>query len=153
MYKIINANYDMLRTISYNLRQADKDEIMASSGSRCYLGALNDSMLLSEICKIWTVNDKPCMIFGCTSDGVIWAMGTDEMSSHKKYFLLEGKKFVNECIEKYGMIFNYVYAENSKHIHFLKKMGFTFSEDITKINDNDFIYFYKKNDNNNKECL
>lgn len=133
---------DDIPTIAFNLREADKAEIYASTGNRLYYATLLKSFELSEKCYTWTINDKPTMVLGVCEGGVVWAMGTDDMLNEKAYFLKEAGKYIKDFLEGYDKIYNYVYTKNVVHINWLRRVGFEFAkEPVTLKNGEKFIYF------------
>lgn len=128
--------------LANNLRNADKNEIYASTGNRLYYGTLLKSFELSEKCYTWTIDDKPTMILGVCEGGVVWAMGTDDMLKEKIYFLKEAGKYIKDFLEGYDKIYNYVYVNNEVHIKWLRGVGFDFADEpVTLKNGEKFIYF------------
>lgn len=133
--------------LSMDLRNADKDEIYASTGKRLYYHTLLESFQESELCYTWLLDGEPIFVFGAcnhANGGVVWAMGSDKMLSEKKHFLDTAPIYIDEFLNKYGNIFNYVYIENKVHISWLRRVGFTFNEEPVKLkNGEEFLYFYK----------
>jgi len=97
---------DDVKFIANNLRYADKNEIYASSGNYLYYSRLIESYDLSNKCYTWTINGLPAMIVGICDDnkggGIIWAMGTDEITKERKFFLKESVKIIEEFKKDYG---------------------------------------------------
>lgn len=133
--------------LSLNLRSADKDEIYASTGKRLYHHTLLESWKESKVCYTWLLDGEPIFIFGAVDNvngGVVWAMGSDKMIGERKYFLENAPKFIEEFLNEYGNIFNYVYIENKVHINWLRRVGFVFHDEPVKLkNGEEFLYFYK----------
>ena len=74
-------------------------------------------------------DDQPMGICGVVSNGCIWLISTDELFSNKKYkiqLVREGKKWVDDLLKNYNLLYNMVYAENTTAIKWLKSLGFTF---------------------------
>ena len=92
--------------------------------------ALSYTFLGSEInMAIADDNDQPIGLCGVIKDGCIWCVATDDLYSNKKYriqLIRQGRIWVDNLLESYKMLYNYVYAENSSAIKWLKALGFTF---------------------------
>ena len=74
-------------------------------------------------------NDNPIGLCGVISDGCIWMVATDELFTNKKYkiqLIREGRKWVDNLLKSYKILYNVVYAENESAIKWLKTLGFTF---------------------------
>ena len=66
---------------------------------------------------------------GVIVNGVIWMCATDELFSKKKYkiqLIREGRKWIDNLLQKENVLYNCVYAENLSAIKWLKTLGFTF---------------------------
>ena len=62
--------------------------------------------------------------------GCIWLISTDELFSNKKYkiqLIREGRKWVDNLLKSYKILYNVVYAENESAIKWLKSLGFQFT--------------------------
>ena len=112
-----------------NMRVMDKIEAKYQTGLDPK-EALSYTFLGSEInMAIADDNDKPIGLCGVINDGCIWCVATDDLYSNKKYriqLIRQGRIWVDNLLESYKMLYNYVYAENSSAIKWLKALGFTF---------------------------
>ena len=92
--------------------------------------ALSVTFLGSQInMTIASDDDEPIGLCGVFKDGCIWCIATDELFDNKKYriqLIRQGRKWVDNLLESYKMLYNYVYAENTSAIKWLKALGFTF---------------------------
>lgn len=92
--------------------------------------ALSFTFLESELkMTIASDDDKSIGLCGVFKDGCIWCISTDEMFSNKKYriqLIRQGRVWVDNLLESYKILYNYVYAENTSAIKWLKALGFTF---------------------------
>jgi len=113
-----------------NLRQADKDEVLASNGLSP-LEALQASYEVSQDC--YTITDregKTIGMFGVADNGVFsspWMLASDGILSIQKAFLRQGKEWVEDIAQKNPVLINYVHRDNDKAIRWLKFLGFTFT--------------------------
>ena len=76
-------------------------------------------------------NGDPFAIFGVTADpcnqgvGIVWFLGTPEVSSHKLAILRESLVWLKYWGEKYAALHNVVYSANELHVRWLIGLGFT----------------------------
>ncbi len=92
--------------------------------------ALSFTFLGSQInMTIASDDDEPIGLCGVFKDGCIWCIATDELFDNKKYriqLIRQGREWVDNLLESYKILYNYVYAENTSAIKWLKALGFTF---------------------------
>ena len=92
--------------------------------------ALSVTFLGSQInMTIASDDDEPIGLCGVFKDGCIWCIATDELFNNKKYriqLIRQGREWVDKLLESYKILYNYVYAENTSAIKWLKALGFTF---------------------------
>ena len=92
--------------------------------------ALSVTFLGSQInMTIASDDDEPIGLCGVFKDGCIWCIATDELFDNKKYriqLIRHGREWVDKLLESYKILYNYVYAENTSAIKWLKALGFTF---------------------------
>lgn len=131
-WHVKRATEDDIKNIAPRLRQIDKDEIMASSGSvpeECLLRALNDFPALGT----WAVynNGTPEIIFGCTLSadpnmGIPWMVSTDALAKAPREFIKKCKMWITGFQKQFPVLKNFVSAKNTLHIRWLKWCGFEF---------------------------
>ena len=122
--KLSDLNY-----VCQNMRQMDRLEGLYQTGKDP-----EDSLRLSYLFgeRVLTIagdKDQPMGLCGVVKDGCIWMVATDELFENKKYrFQLtkQGKTWVDNLLGSYKILYNYVYAENTSAIKWLKSLGFTF---------------------------
>lgn len=126
---IINDAYDL-----YNrLRQQDEDEVMALVGldnltalTVCFNDS--DKVLTAEI-----DNTIVCM-FGVTKNidgtGTPWLLGSDDVNKIPVTFIRESRKYIDQFLQEYGYLYNYVDIRNTLSIQWLKWLGFKIEEPV-----------------------
>ena len=123
------SNLKDFKFVVENMRVMDKIEAMYQTGLDPE-EALSYTFLGSEInMAIADDNDQPIGLCGVIKDGCIWCVATDDLYSNKKYriqLIRQGREWVDKLLESYKILYNYVYAENSSAIKWLKALGFTF---------------------------
>ena len=112
-----------------NMRVMDKIEAHYQTGMNPE-DALSFTYMGSEInMAIANDNDEPIGLCGVQSDGCIWCVATDDLYDNKKYriqLIRQGREWVDNLLGSYKILYNYVYAENTSAIKWLKSLGFTF---------------------------
>ena len=123
------ANLSDLNYVCNHLRILDKIEAWYQTGQQpeeavklTYLAADRNLAIAGD-------NDQPMGLCGVLKDGIIWMVATDELMSKRSYriqLIREGRKWVDSLLKTYEVLYNYVYAENTSAIRWLKALGFTF---------------------------
>jgi len=113
------------------LREADKEEIKAASGSDPVTALVNSFNQSNPCNTMLTPSGEPVGMFGLcpTVDGMagaVWALATDELLNHRKTFMRFSKQWIIAANDIYPVLFNFVDARNSVHIRWLRAMGFIF---------------------------
>ena len=118
--------------ISPRLRQADRDECLASTGKEP-LGILHQGLNLGDITlTLRAPNGDRVGVCGVVPStaipeaGVVWMVATDDIYQHQITFLRNSKRALQYLSEDYLVLYNCVDARNSLHIKWLQWMGFTF---------------------------
>ena len=119
-----------IKYLAPRLRQADKEEILASVGLTPYeammIGYLENVIVFTIVNK----NNQPVAIFGINNAGnnvgAIWLLATDKLKDIQYSFLRENKKVISFLNTKYKILWNFVDCRNSLHIRWLKWCGFKF---------------------------
>lgn len=75
--------------------------------------------------------------------GVVWFLGSNEVFKFPVSLVKLGKAYVNEWLEEFDILMNLVDERNKKHIEWLKRIGFIFTES-KKLNGYNFRRFYIK---------
>ena len=123
------ANLEDLRYVANNMREEDKLEAYYQSGQEP-LQALQFTYICSNInMAIADDNDQPIGLCGVVSGGGIWMVATDKLFENKKYkiqLIRKGREWVDNLLKSYKILYNFVYAENTSAIKWLKSLGFTF---------------------------
>jgi hypothetical protein len=117
------------------LRQADKDEIQASSGSDP-TGALFLGWRESEVCYTIVDADQPLAMFGVVrmasnpSIGQVWLLGTEGIKMHSIEFLRKSREWVSRLHEEFPVLYNDIDSRNTVHIRWLQWLGFKFINEL-----------------------
>ena len=124
------TTFEDIKYLAPRLRQADKEEILASVGLTPYealmFGYLENVIVFTIVNK----NNEPVAIFGINdvgqNVGAIWLLATDKLKDIQYSFLRENKKVIDFLNTKYKILWNFVDCRNSLHIKWLKWCGFKF---------------------------
>lgn len=124
--------------LAVRLRSADVEELAASGWTP--FDSLSYGLHKGLVCL--TMLD-PCgvplgMVGVCPSHegfddfGVIWLLGTDEITTHQKRFLRQSLPVLTEFYKQTGCraFYNRTYYKNKIHHRWLKWLGFTFINTI-----------------------
>jgi hypothetical protein len=121
--------------VGLNLRQADRDEVAAQT-VESPIRVLVDGITESRPCyTIETRGGSACGIFGTRDSGypdcgVVWMLGTDDITTNSRTFLRYSRGWINELHKKYRLLYNVIDARNKIHIEWLSWMGFEFIKTI-----------------------
>jgi hypothetical protein len=131
MYFIREALMEDASTIAPHLRDADKNEITASSGPN-HVTAILYSILSSDAWTVCLPDGTPICIYGVGDDtvggGIPWMIGTDEMIKHRKALIRDARKWIDTKHDEFPVLHNYVDGRNTSHIKWLHHMGFAVSD-------------------------
>lgn len=133
MIEIVPARASHLRIIAANMRQADRDEVAASSG-RSPLSALSYSFRHSRWCWVALIDGKPEVIFGVGDLNILgrvgapWLLGSDAIWQHRKEFMRRSAWWRDQLLARYSVLRNVVDCRNSASIRWLGWLGFRFSQ-------------------------
>jgi hypothetical protein len=130
---VIAASADHIPIIADNMRQADRDEVWASSG-KTPGEALAFS--LGKSSQAWTVlfDGVPAGMFGVgdlnilTRRGAPWFLGTDAVEANRRAFLRHSVHWRDQLLQRYDVLMNLVDDRNTASIRWLRWLGFSLSE-------------------------
>jgi hypothetical protein len=131
--RLIQPTEDDLREIGRNLREADRQELQATSEEAIdFPECLCTSVACSEIAYVAVAPDgTPVAVFGLAPVSLLggvacpWMLGTPELERYGRDVVLLGKRFAREWCQKYDQLFNYVDARNTRAIAWLRHSGYT----------------------------
>jgi len=149
--ELYNETKHLERITQMKLREADRKELLASTGLPTDLG-LHSSVAASDIvCYTYLDQDKIIAVSGAAhtplaSFALVWAMGTDEVLKHWDEVEPLFTKHVNAVLDEPGVevIGNVIDLRNEAHIRWITKLGFRLTGDTTKLGGYDFETFYKE---------
>ena len=134
MLKFRRIDYHEVELLkNMTLRQADVDELIVASGGKNTWDALKYSVYHSnewtEICyEVET--DEILMVFGLASSegiGIPWMVASPNITKYTKILMRYAHQTINDMINQFPLLVNFVDSRNTVHIRWLEHMGFQFS--------------------------
>lgn len=111
-----------------NMRPSDRAECRASHGN--VFDCVSASICQSTKCWSGFVNGELAAIFGVTpfeeSDaGAPWMLGTPVLDQHWRVLVRKAPGYIAEMRDAFPHLMNFVHAENSTSVGWLRRIGFT----------------------------
>jgi hypothetical protein len=105
---------------------------------------------------VWTVDDEPVCIAGIAKADLPgsyagaatpWMLGTPGMMKYSRMLVKDARVYIDEKMKEFTCLFNFVHAENSVSIGWLKHLGFTLGKTVEEYGPGKqpFILFYRYN--------
>ena len=125
-----NTYNDKVRHLATNLREADFDEVFASTGESPHF-AIQEGWEWSI--RKWIMlnkHDRAVAVLGVRpqsmfSDiGIPWLLGTEGLNKIKRFFMEASKPIIVEMLKDYKALINYVDARYIKAVRWLNWCGF-----------------------------
>ena len=139
------------KKLAKTMREADCTEVMASHGHTPYQALIN-SYSVSDVCYSMIYKDEVVGMFGITKlDNLVgspWLLGSNLMTHPAIVvpFLRQSKEWIARKQSKYPMLVNYVHANNTASLKWLKYLGFTFIREV-EMSDQPFYEFVRIKNN------
>ena len=130
-----------VRSVSERMREMDVRELEALQQTP--KDSLNQGMLQSKDCQTIVIDDSAEAMFGIskTSEGgLIWFLCTDEITKVRFQLIKQGRAWVDEQVQNYGLLYNYVLEIHEEAQAFIAMMGFEFTHRVV-IYGKDFLRF------------
>lgn len=132
---VIPATMDHIAPVAARMRQADRNELAASSG-RSPTAALELSLFRSADAHTVLLDNIPAGMFGCCVLNVLcrkgspWFLGTDAIDQNRLAFARASVFWRDQLLSRYDCLTNVIDARNASSIRWLKWLGFTISEPV-----------------------
>jgi hypothetical protein len=108
-----------LEHLADNLRNTDKAELAAASGTTNFLSRLTLSVDLSEDVKIVEAEGLPVLVFGYEPLGpdtkAIWCVGTNRVGTFRRPLVERSRKVIREWFQRNPAVLQMVGFSYSKH--------------------------------------
>lgn len=149
--EIYDKEQHYLKLLNMKLREADKQEMLASSGVGVTAGLVGAVAVSDIVCKAYLLNkDKLIAIAGALYSpiknfAIVWAMGTDDVLEHWEEIEPLFTKHVNAILNVPGIeiMGNVIDLRNTAHIRWIQKLGFTMTGETIMLGGFEFELFYK----------
>lgn len=124
--KIERADHKLALKVLSNLRQADYDEVVASTGRQPEVLAFD----LPFNSRVALLKDEPVALFGLGLDAEgahPWLLCTPGIKTAPvgRFMVEYGRGLLAQWAARYGTLTNVVYTKNTAHIRFIKALGCT----------------------------
>ena len=119
-----------VKHVAMNVRQADKDELWASSNSTPYDAIFNSFLVSRDTTFTGTADGVPVCIFGVRPPSLIndvavpWMIATSDLKFHSMAFLRKSRKMVDMLSDTFPVMENYVDERNVIAVKWLQWVGF-----------------------------
>ena len=149
--RLIKPTETAMKFIAANMRDEDLAEVIAAGEEplEALMNGLNNS---SSSVLVVDDDDTPLTVLGVvpvcvlTGSGVPWLLSSKYALQHRKEFLILSPNIVQEMLDMYPRLFNYVHTENKVSIRWLKWMGFKIDSPVTLPNGEQFHRFMMERD-------
>lgn len=116
------------RHVALHLRDQDRDEVAASSGSDPR-SAVALSIMMSSRAFAVLDDDVPVCLFGAAPHplpgvGVAWLLGTEGLYPNALKIARGSRRYLDELHQQYNLLWNYVDERNTVSVRWLRWMGF-----------------------------
>jgi hypothetical protein len=146
--KVRKATVRDAKALAPKLRKEDLAEIAASC-SETPEEVLVHGVKTSDKCYAIETKNGVVAIFGTTPldafNGSVWLLGSEELFTLKYPFLRNSKKWLNHLYGDKEILGNLVYEKNTKHVVWLRWLGFRFLRRLS-IKGEPFIEFVRLKD-------
>lgn len=112
------------------LRDADRQEVYAATGTDRYLRLLTASIASSQAAfSVWTHDMVPVALFGAsyrnalTDHGTLWLVATDELARHWREFCRRTREYLYELVKSPAIMTNWIDARNDKALRYIRWLG------------------------------
>lgn len=132
--------------LSGRLRDADEKEVVAA-GNKDGEESLRQSFARSEVRYTVDIDGLPVGMFGVLrgsilgGDANVWFLGTPELGRIKKTFVRLSRKFIDEFLVQYCVLWNLVDSRYTSSIRWLKSCGAVFNKEPIIMNGQPFYTF------------
>lgn len=140
------ASMDDIAVLAAGMRQADREEVLASSGHGPE-ESLAYSLQVSTVAWTGLISDEPVCMFGVapisvlSGRGAVWMLGTDGIERWPRTFLRRCHPCVETMLAVYPTLENYVADGNALSKAWLEWLGFTLADSVVLLGGVPFRHF------------
>ena len=132
---IRSATFDDAELLADRLRAADRAELEAD-GHTEFFTPIETGLRASVLCRAVFFDGELACIFGLVPNGrqvfgdigVPWALGTDVLTTNVRQMRRVAREYLQQMLQLYPVLLNFVHAENTLAIRALRHMKFTLDE-------------------------
>ena len=128
LYRVRKTKKKDCYELSERVREVDKQEIWSSGRYTPIKALLKGFEISGDHCYTLLLSEKVVGIFGVSKvqedTGIVWLIGSDDMTKHKKDFYKVSKKYLKLFLHEFKTVFNYVDNRNKTTARWLQKLGF-----------------------------
>lgn len=127
---IAPATLEQAGALAGRLRQSDREELTAATGSEDHRFLIEQSIVGSSQAWACMLADRVVGLGGVTPVGHMayvgspWFVAADEISRHATTFLRHSRKKTQAMLREYDLLTNWVDARNTASIRWLKWLGY-----------------------------
>lgn len=136
-YHLTDVTPQGLTHIARRLREADQEEVYATSGSRDFEAALRRCVAVSDDTVMATAADgEPLALFGVatvsllSNKGTPWMLATDGAQLHQRALVRGGRAYAVAMLKQYARLENYVDVRNGRAVAWLRRCGYTIHDPV-----------------------
>jgi hypothetical protein len=129
-YTVDKASMGDCLELAPKMRQSDIQEIWSSGRFTPTSGLVESLEVSGEQAYSLKLDDEVVGMFGVApckeepSIGVVWLMGTDNMTTNKRGFYKVSQRYLKKFLKLYKTVFNYVDERNTSSSKWLESLGF-----------------------------
>jgi hypothetical protein len=125
----IRTTQKHVNELSENIRDADKEEVIAKTGKQDFKKVIVQGWLMADMCKTVLVDNEVAFVYGIVESdhkdiGSPFMLATPLVSKIKIPLIRNCRQRVYEMEQKYKILFNYIDSRNDLHLRFIKWCGF-----------------------------
>jgi hypothetical protein len=136
-YRLVDPTPAGVAHIAQHLRQADRDEVHAATGSHAFDAVLHACVSVSDDTLMATAPDgEPLGLFGVVTVSLLsnrgspWMLCTDGAQLHQRALVRGGRAYAVAMLEQYGHLENHVDVRNVRAVAWLQRCGFTIHDPV-----------------------
>ncbi len=128
-YRVEDATMDDALAVASRLRLADRHEVWAW-GMMTPETAVLTCMRTADMAKVGLADGVPVCVFGVGPASILsgigspWLLGTDDVDRHAVAFLRGSRVWLDQMLERYSRLANWVDCRNEVSIRWLSWLGF-----------------------------
>jgi hypothetical protein len=136
-YRLVDPSAEGIAHIARFMRQADRDEVTAASGSHDFEAVLHACVSVSEDTLMGVTPEGEAIgLFGVvtvsllSNKGSPWMLCTDSAHLHQRALVRGGRAYSVAMLEQYERLENHVDARNHRAVAWLQRCGYTIGEPV-----------------------